>query len=305
MFLDITGFMNMDYKQLVCVKRIFAAIGSLFTGGNILQRFGATMGVIAELFSMLFTGTPQTPRGQKLDLTGYSLVFCDEFDGSSLDTDAWFYRGSGATRSGYHSPSQISVRDGNLIISGQYLEDGEYGAGWYAGEIALNKLYKKGYFELRGVIGSGSGFWSAFWLQTGHSYDPAVSKGGVGGAEIDIFESVPNVSANTYESVYHCVHCAGVPGDSTSDPLDSQRLGNYYGNDIHNQYNTYGLEWNDKEYIFYINGVETIRTSFGTGVSDVDENVIVSLELPGDLSSKNRSDKTEFKVDYVKIWQKV
>ena len=76
------------------------------------------------------------------------------------------------------------------------------------------------------------------------------------------------------------------------------------GNDIFHEYNTYGLEWTDDEYIFYINGVETGRTSFGNGVSTDREELIVSLEIPEAEITLDKSEKTEFIVDYVKVWQK-
>ena len=63
---------------------------------------------------------------------------------------------------------------------------------------------------------------------------------------------------------------------SSDDPLtakieniDSRNLGKFKGKNIHEEYNTYGLEWTDSEYIFYVNGVETRRTSFSKGVSQV------------------------------------
>lgn len=52
-------------------------------------------------------------------------------------------------------------------------------------------------------------------------------------------------------------------------------------NNPYEEFNTYGLEWNEDEYIFYINGVETFRTSFG-GVSQNPEYVILSVEMRGE-----------------------
>ena len=89
--------------------------------------------------------------------------------------------------------------------------------------------------------------------------------------------------------------------------FQSAMLGMFYGNNVTEEYNTYGLEWTEDEYIFYINGVETCRSTFGNGVSQVEEDVIVSLEIP-DLDKLAELDKetykTEFVVDYVKIYQK-
>lgn len=60
--------------------------------------------------------------------------------------------------------------------------------------------------------------------------------------------------------------------------------------------------WTEDEYIFYINGVETARSTFSKGVSEVPEYVRISLNLPK-TSTLKAGQTTQFKVDYVKIWQ--
>ena len=190
-------------------------------------------------------------------------------------------------------------------MTGDYQTDGTYGEGWYTGMIKLRKRYCKGYFEIRCKVNEGDGFWSAFWIQADSPYTASVSKGGVGGAEIDIFESISVPNLFSRNSVTQTIHCAGV--DGVQEGFQSRILGEFKGKNIYEEYNTYGLEWTDNEYIFYINGVETARSSFGNGVSQVDEEVIVSLEIPeiAELAGFDKDGfKTEFIVDYVKIYQK-
>ncbi len=264
----------------------------------------AAVVAIAELFGLVLFDLPTTPRGQELDLTGYELVFEDEFEGNTLNTDVWQYRGSGPRRGGFNAESQVKVEDGNMIITGDYQTDGTYGEGWYTGMIKLKERYCKGYFEIRCKCNAGGGYWSAFWIQADSPYTASVSKGGVGGAEIDIFESMSWDSVLGKNSVAQTIHCAGV--DGVQEGFQSMRLGDFKGNDIYNEYNTYGLEWTDDEYIFYVNGVETVRSSFGNGVSEVMEDVIVSLEIPGEeeLAELDKDTyHTEFIVDYVRIYQ--
>lgn len=269
------------------------------------KKIVASILAIIELFGLTILDLPTTPRGQELDLTGYSIVFEDNFDGTELDTDVWEYRGSGPRRGGYNAESQVRVENGNLIISGEYLTDGAYGEGWYTGMIKLRERYCRGYFEIKCKVNADSGFWSAFWIQADHPYEAQYSKGGVGGAEIDIFESMSYDRVIGKNSVAQTIHCAGV--DGVQEGFQSERLGDFYGNNIYEEYNTYGLEWTEEEYIFYINGVETRRSSFGNGVSEVEEDVIVSLEIP-DESKLAELDKetyqTEYIIDYVKIYQK-
>jgi beta-glucanase (GH16 family) len=80
---------------------------------------------------------------------------------------------------------------------------------------------------------------------------------------------------------------------------------------MYSEYNTYGLLWTEDEYIFYLNGVETVRTSFGNGVCEVPVDVILSFGGPGHANSGqlpyfNKLSKdhiSTFTVDYVRIYQ--
>ncbi|MBQ4226598.1 MAG: family 16 glycosylhydrolase [Clostridia bacterium] len=83
--------------------------------------------------------------------------------------------------------------------------------------------------------------------------------------------------------------------------------------DPYETYNTYGAEWNEEEYIFYINGVETGRTDFG-GTSQVPEYLIVDCSVngmagfplngyAGDALTFDSPQPTDLVVDYVRVYQ--
>lgn len=300
----LTEILKLAPRQMWGIEQQIYYLTEIFTSFSPKKIIASILAII-ELFGLTLLDLPTTPRGQELDLTGYSLVFEDEFSGTELNTDVWEYRGSGPRRGGFNSESQVKIENGNMTITGEYLTDGNYGEGWYTGMIKLKERYCKGYFEIRCIVNSDPGYWSAFWLQADSPYTASVSKGGVGGAEIDIFESMSYDNLLGKDSVCQTIHCAGV--DGVEEGFQSERLGSFYGNNIYDEYNTYGLEWTDDEYIFYINGVETRRSSFGNGVSEVPEDVIVSLEIPGEdeLAELDKGTyQTEFIVDYVKIYQK-
>lgn len=297
----LTDTLKLAYRQMAGVKSLGIYFKDLFSFSP--KKVVAAIVAIFEVFSLVIFDTPTTPRGPELDLTGYEVVFEDNFDGDSLNTDVWEYRGSGPRRGGFNAASQVKVENGNMIIRGDYQTDGTYGEGWYTGMVKLKERYCKGYFEIRCICNPGEGFWSAFWIQADSPYTASVSKGGVGGAEIDIFESMSWEKTLNRNSVSQTIHCAGV--DGVQEGFQSRMLGTFYGNNIYEEYNTYGLMWTDTEYIFYINGVETARSSFGNGVSEVAEDVIVSLEIP-DIEKLEKIEKdfsTEYVVDYVKIYQ--
>ena len=132
-----------------------------------------------------------------MDLTGYKLVFEDDFNGTELDSNVWEHRGVGKRSIGYIAPETVRVENGNLVISYGYRENGEFGPGWYSGMIKAKQKFCKGYFECRCICNDpttrdGSGFWSAFWIQAGSPYTPSISKGGPDGAELDIIEGFMN-----------------------------------------------------------------------------------------------------------------
>ena len=272
------------------------------------KRLLAGLLAAVELFCGAVFKTPVHPYGETLDLSGYTLVVDEDFDGEALNTDVWYYRslGSGNAGCGFNAASQVRLQNGNMILTAEYLDaqKGAYGEGWYSAAVALKEWYCKGYFEIRCICSKDDGFWSAFWLQSSHSYDDA-SRGGIGGAEIDILEATDFDAflPSRRNSITQTVYCNG--SDDDDEKIDKCQF-SAVGNDIYNQYNTYGVLWTEDEYVFFVNGVETARTSFGLGVSEVPENLIVSLEIPNELPkaiADNTAHKTEMIVDYVRVYQ--
>ena len=255
---------------------------------------------------------PCYPMGEKLDMDKFTETFCDDFDGE-LDTSVWSghyqYGNTTVTRKGsYWNKNLVYTENGNLIIPVTYLEDGMggTGAGWYSAGIDTDSdspngfSQKYGYFECRCILPKGADIWSAFWLMNDGVYK--VGNDGVDGTEIDIFES------DCYGDLFENAVTSNLHFDGYGDY--HQKLGAkqfLLKNNPYEEFNTYGLEWNEDEYIFYINGVETFRTDFG-GVSQNEEYLILSVEMKGEdgVPSQRENAPAEdayFIVDYVKVYQ--
>ena len=273
--------------------------------------------IIAMLTSLItsfciLVGIPCYPAGEEVDMDKFELTFADEFDGE-LDRSVWSghyqYGNKTVSRKGsYWNQYLAETKDGNLVIPVLYLEDGMggEGAGWYTAGIdtdadAPNGFSQKfGYFECRCILPEGADVWSAFWLMNSGVFD--VDGSGQDGTEIDIFESDGyekllnrNVSSNLHFDGYGDAH----------QKMGAKRF--LIKNNPYEEYNTYGLEWNEDEYIFYINGVESFRTSFG-GVSQNPEYLILSVEMRGEEGIPSQRDNApadgaEFIVDYVRVYQ--
>jgi len=233
-------------------------------------------------------------------LSGYVLVFEDEFDGDTLDLDKWEYRGTGsASSNAFYHPEQIRLEDGKLILKAEYRTDGPFGDGWYTGMMRTKDEFVRGYIEMTCICSYGAGFSSSWWLNSRWT-DTAESNGGLGGSEVDIFEAFNHTRKPIkawQDSVALAVHV-----HVSDDELHSGALGSFYGKNIYTEYNTYGLLWTEEYYIFYINGVEAVRSNFEKGVSAAPEFAIISLEPPGEVMAKH--DVTaEFIIENVRIWQ--
>ena len=257
---------------------------------------------------------PCFPMGEKLDMEKFDPVptFAEDFSGE-LDRSVWSghyqYGNRTVDRKGsYWNQYLAQTKDGNLVIPVVYLEEGMggKGAGWYTAGIdtdsdAKNGFSQKfGYFECRCILPEGADIWSAFWLMNSGVFDEDGS--GRDGTEIDIFES------DGYENLFKYNVSSNLHFDGYGDA--HQKLGAtrfLIKNNPYEEFNTYGLEWNENEYIFYINGVETYRTSFG-GVSQNEEYIILSVEMRGENGIPSERENApaegaEFIVDYVKVYQ--
>ena len=255
---------------------------------------------------------PCYPMGEKLDLDKFTQTFSEEFDGE-LDRTVWSghyqYGNTTVSRKGsYWNQYLATTKDGNLVIPVVYLEDGMggEGAGWYSAGIdtdndAENGFSQKfGYFECRCILPKGKDIWSAFWLMNSGVFDEDGS--GRDGTEIDIFES------DCYGDMFENAITSNLHFDGYNEA--HQKLGAkqfLLKNNPYEEFNTYGLEWNENEYIFYINGVETFRTDFG-GVSQNEEYLILSVEMKGEDGTPSErenvpAESAEFIVDYVRVYQ--
>ena len=272
---------------------------------------------------------PAIPNGQDLELdTRFELVWSDEFDGDSLDKSKWgFPWWETERKGGYQHEDLVSVKDGNLVITTAYYDEplenyyydnwhdrinfDDYKEGWYTGCIETRGKYEfcYGYFECRCILPKSSGMWSAFWMM--NSGVSNVDGSGQDGTEVDVFESMYYKDKwwGAGDAIVTGIHYDGYGEDHKGDTI-----GKWFANNPYEEYNTYGVEWNENEYIFYINGVETGRLSTG-GVSQNPEYLILSCEVAGangiadadrngvGKMSMDTDETAEFIVDYVRVYK--
>lgn len=270
-------------------------------------------------------GLPLKPGGQELDLSQFTLVWEDTFDGDEIDTDKWdnnqfvhALHWGPQRRGGYWHKDMAFVSDGSLKIRTQYFDEGKdpdkgYNAGYYSAHITTKERFEQcfGYFEVRCKLPPAQGLWAAFWMMNNGVF--TVDGSGEDGTELDIFESFFYKDAwwGAEDAVSINLHF-----DGYDEAHQGKRLGVYYVNSPYDTYNTYGVEWNENEYIFYINGIECVRSDFG-GVSKNPQYMILSVEVGGadGIAQGTRTGSgviaktppenwpADFEVDYVRAYQ--
>ena len=303
-------------RSVAAFTEIFVVIGLIFkaVGRMDMKKASALFAVIGQLFTAFVSGGPVTPYKDPVDMSRFELVWADEFD-HGFDTTIWqghYVYGANDTQkrdTAWWNRDQVSFTDdGCLKLTVEYKENGPKGAGYYSYgmETNPNKNYSGdhagyeqlyGYFEIRCILPKGAGLNPAFWLLTDGMWADDTD-GGVSGAEVDVFETPTDYDVNGkyFGSVFHTVHV-----DSYGDAHRREIQGWYYANDPYNEFNTYGVEWNENEYIFYVNGAETARTDFG-GVCRAPLYLILSVGVDENVA-KNEFLPASMLVDYVRCYQ--
>lgn len=307
-------------RQAWTIEMLFSRLKTLFlTGSAGMRTLLAAALIIGQILGVMVFDFGMKPSGQRLDMSRFTLAWSDEFDAGEINPAVWgghyVYGDKAEIRNGgYWHRSMADVRDGSLVIKAEYLDEGigGKGPGYYSYGMDTRGRYEQcyGYFEVRCIFPAAQGLWSAFWMLNDQTYN--VNGVGTDGTEVDVFEST------FYKDDWWGASNALVSGivfDGYGPDNKSTTIGKYrIGGDPYEEFHTYGVEWSPQEYIFYIDGVETGRTSYG-GVSQNAEWLILSIEVSGrdgvangdnhgtGYIEKNKQWPAEFIVDYVRAYQ--
>lgn len=264
------------------------------------------------------------PPGKK-----WKLIWHDEFDGTELDRSKWDFRlhllqqrhrtysdeaarldGQGnlllslIEKDGHYYSSQLQTGYNFMDRPGQIFYEARNSTKrekmfWPIAKLQEPKfMHKYGYYEIRCKLQTQPGWWSAFWLQSpiiGASLDPAEC-----GVEVDIMESFAPDGL-----VYHNNHWGGYGDDHQHIGSGERKL-----KPTSDGFHVFGLEWNEREYIYYVDGEESWRAT--ASVSHHEQFILISTECRGYRKSDQPSDELKkavlpdsFVVDYVRVFDEV
>jgi len=240
----------------------------------------------------------------------WTLVWGDEFSGTTLDTTKWRLEnkgdGFGNNEQQYYRPENATVKDGNLVIQAkkETFGDREY----TSAKLFSKADWKYGKFEAKIKMPVGAGYWPAFWMM------PADSKYGVWAAsgEIDIMEAkgrFPDTTSGT-------IHYGAV---SPNNKYTGEEQVFPEGQTI-DQFHTYSIEWEPGEIRWYVDGnlFQTQNNWSTTGANGdekyafpapFDENFYLMLNLAiggnfdGNIIPADSTFPAQMEVDYVRAYE--
>ena len=171
------------------------------TGGLSGARLSKTLFCSALLSSTLLTGcggdtatqTDLSKTDTSKPATGWNLVWSDEFDGQSIDSNKWNFEVNCAGGGNNEKQCYTADKDNAFISEGMLnivAKPAAAGAEkpYTSARLTTKKKadFKYGRFEMKAKLPSGQGSWPAFWMMPTDSFYGSWPKSG----EIDIMEAV-------------------------------------------------------------------------------------------------------------------
>jgi len=225
--------------------------------------------------------------------TGWTLVWSDEFDGTTLDSSKWLNptndNACGAlVKSTFMADDAYLDGSGHLVLRAQSRASGGCGASHItAGQISTKGRFSQAYgrFEFRAQMPvGGSGSWPALWMYPiGNTWPP----------EIDLLEMQADSSV-----AYMTYHWG-------TEQNHQQSYESYSNAALATGYHIFAVEWDPGSITWYIDGAP-VRSSFlGSNVTSIPMGLIMGMQI-GDWTGAAISPTLPkyMTVDYVRVYKR-
>ena len=233
----------------------------------------------------------------------WDVIFEDNFDGTTINTDIWNIWDSADWQYFYSPDSLFLDGKGNLINRVSILEtaDSKYGYVRQSGAMTTKDKYTStyGYYEVRLKPHLTYGMWSAFWLMAGDmdNKDAANDGTATNGCEIDVIESIYKTKIPS-----HAIHWDGYTNTkslNTSSSLTAKP--EVFDGNFH----TFAVRWSEQGYAFLVDGTITYTTT-EVDCCNQPAYLLISSHFgevwAGDVTLK-AGEYSDTVVDYVKVYQ--
>jgi len=249
---------------------------------------------------------PSQDTSSQHPLEGWTLVWNDEFDGTSIDRTKWGYdvggHGWGNNELQYYTDQKENsfVENGKLVIQ---LRKEEYSGRHYTSARMVTKYrgdWLYGHIEIRAKLPWGKGTWPAIWmLPTDWEYGGWPNSG-----EIDIMEHVGYdqdvIHGSTHSKKYYF-------------KINTQKTGTIKVTNVSTEFHTYAIDWFPDRIDFFVDGKKYFSsTNDGTGWEawpfDKRFHLIINIAFGGDWGGAKGIDESilpqRMEIDYVRVYKK-
>ncbi len=256
------------------------------------------------------TKVPFTNAGYDAPATypGYSLVWSDEFNGTSLNGDAWTHEiGDGCPNCGWgnnelqaytDNPGNLFFQDGKLIIEAK--KERYSGKEYTSARIKTQgkKRFKFGRIDVRAKLPIGKGIWPALWLMPQDN----VYGGWPTSGELDMMEYIGSEATK----VFGTVHFGPGPGSIYITKSTNLASGNF-----NDEFHVFSLVWKQDEISWLVDGnvyATTTKAEMGNNIYPFNEDFyfIINMAVGGNLPGAPEP-STYFPqwyiVDYIRYYQ--
>ncbi|MCX6151253.1 MAG: glycoside hydrolase family 16 protein [Ignavibacteriales bacterium] len=230
---------------------------------------------------------------------GYTLVWNDEFTGTSVDKKKWEYEvngdGGGNNELQYYTnlAENSYVENGILVI--QALKKNYLGKEYTSARIRTKYKgdWTYGRFEIKAKLPYGQGLWPAIWmLPTDWTYGGWPESG-----EIDIMEMLGNETTKIYGTLHYTTNNQH-QSDGGNYSLKSGTFAQYY--------HVFALEWDATGFNWYVDN-NLYYTTKHTKPFDKRFHIILNVAVggnwPGNPDASTLFPQKMF-VDYVRVFTK-
>lgn len=225
-----------------------------------------------------------------------TLVWSDEFNGTSVDTKNWTFEtgggGWGNNEKEYYQAANATVANGNLVITAKKQTVGSNQYTSARMKTAGKHEFTYGKIEARIKLPLGQGLWPAFWML-------GANIGTVGWpqcGETDIMEHI-NIENKVYGTIHWYNNGNASYGGNTTTTPDS--------------YHVYAIEWDSAAIRWYVDGVQYFSANILNSINGTDEfhkpffillNMAVGGNWPGQTIDDTKLPASMY-VDYVRVYQ--